>query len=142
MTRFEVLQPYKPALKRIFAALCCRPGETALLLPSSLDSQYWMLEGAGAKLQGPGAALRVAGLAAIYPKVFRVWLDDDTPGLDRTMAALDRRLKRGEDTLASIEGACARVCRIAGGFMPRGWAKRDRDGPGETPAPSPTPAGA
>ena len=26
-----------------------------------------------------GGALRVAGLAAIYGKVFQVWLDDDTP---------------------------------------------------------------
>ena len=32
MTRFEVMQPYKHALKRISAYLCCRPGEAAPLL--------------------------------------------------------------------------------------------------------------
>ena len=120
MTRFEAMGPYKPALKRIVAELSCRPGEQAQLLCSTLTSQYWMLAGAGARLDGPGAGLRVAGLAAIYAKTFRVWLDDDTPGLDRTMAALDRSLRKGEDWLCGVESACASVCRLAGGFMPRG----------------------
>ena len=100
MTRFEVMQPYKPALKRISSYLCCRPGEAAPLLCGSLVSQYWMLAGSGAKLDGPGGALRVAGLAAIYGKVFQVWLDDASPSLDKTMAALDQRLARGERVLS------------------------------------------
>ena len=53
MTRFEVMQPYKQALKRISSYLCCRPGEAAPLLCGSLVSQYWMLAGSGAKLDGP-----------------------------------------------------------------------------------------
>jgi AcrR family transcriptional regulator len=129
MMRFETMQPYKAALGRISASLCCRPGEAALLLPSTFDSQYWMLEGAGAKLQGPGAGLKVAGLASIYAKVFRVWLDDASPGLDHTMAALDRRLRRGEEMLAGVENACDNLCRLACGLMPRGWQR-----PGEKPA--------
>ena len=125
MTRFELMTPYKPALRRIFAALCCRPGEATRLLPSSLVSQYWMLAGAGAKLDGPGAGLRVAGLASIYAKVFGVWLDDNAPGLDRTMAALDRRLKNGEQCLSRIETTCQNFCRFACGFAPRGWRRRE-----------------
>jgi AcrR family transcriptional regulator len=139
MTRFEIMQPYKPALGRISASLCCRPGEAALLVPSTLDSQYWMLEGAGAKLQGPGAGLRVAGLATLYAKIFRVWLDDATPGLDRTMATLDRKLRRGEELLAGVENACETFCRVACGLMPRGWARREGDKPSGATA---TPAGA
>jgi ubiquinone biosynthesis protein COQ9 len=126
MTRFEAMTPYKPALRRISAALCCHPAEAAQLIPSSLAAQYWMLAGAGAKLDGPGAGLRVAGLASIYCKVFGVWLDDDTPGLDRTMAALDRRLKNGEEWLARAESACESFYRFACGFMPRGWKRRER----------------
>ena len=61
MTRFEVMAPYKPALKRIAADLRCRPGEAAGLLCSGLASQYWMLAGAGAKLDGASGALRVTG---------------------------------------------------------------------------------
>jgi AcrR family transcriptional regulator len=134
MTRFEVMQPYKPALKRIASYLCCRPGEAAMLACSSLASQYWMLAGAGAKLDGPGGALKVAGLAGIYGKVFQVWLDDASPSLDKTMAALDRRLAKGERMLSGLEKTCGDFCRFACGFLPRGW-ERDR---GET---SPSPQG-
>ncbi|HLO22492.1 MAG TPA: hypothetical protein VK193_03600 [Methyloceanibacter sp.] len=56
MTRFDVLAPYKGALKRISAYLSCRPGEAASLACSTLASQYWMLAGAGAKLDGAGTA--------------------------------------------------------------------------------------
>jgi ubiquinone biosynthesis protein COQ9 len=124
MTRFEVMAPYKPALGRIHADLCCHPGEAALLVCSTLASQYWMLVGAGAKLDGAGAGLRVTGLAAIYRKVFRVWLDDASPGLDRTMAVLDRKLRKGEDWLAGMESARQDLCRFVCGFMPRGWKRR------------------
>jgi hypothetical protein len=141
MSRFEVMQPYKPALKRIAAHLCCRPGEAAVLLGSSLQSQYWMLEAADAKLDGPAGALRVGGLAAIYGKVFCVWLDDDTPSLDKTMAALDKRLGKGERMMSGIESACADLCRFACGLMPRGWkretAKRETE-PGAGPAAAPS----
>jgi ubiquinone biosynthesis protein COQ9 len=136
MTRFEVMQPYKPALRRISAYLCCRPGEASTLVCASLASQYWMLAGAGAKLDGPGGAFRVAGLSAIYGKVFQVWLDDPSPSLDKTMAALDQRLTKGERTLSSIEASCGNICRVVCGFLPRGW-KRNRS---EAPSPGPAPA--
>ena len=80
-----------------------------------------MLAGSGAKLDGPGGALRVAGLTAIYGKVFQVWLDDPSPSLDKTMAALDQRLAKGERMLSGIETACGDACRLACAFMPRGW---------------------
>jgi AcrR family transcriptional regulator len=138
MTRFEVMQPYKPALKRIAAHLCCRPGEAATLICGSLASHYWMLAGAGAKLDGPGGALRVAGLTAIYGRVFQVWLEDDTPSLDKTMAALDKRLGKGERMLSGIETACGDVCRIACGLLPRGWTRGSRSEaqPDTGPAPA------
>jgi AcrR family transcriptional regulator len=139
MSRFEAMQPYKPALKRIASHLCCRPGEAAMLFGSSLQSQYWMLEAAGAKMDGPGGALRVGGLAAIYGKVFCVWLDDDTPTLDKTMAALDKRLGKGERMLSGIDTACADLCRFACGLMPRGW-KREKAKEGTRPGAGPAPA--
>jgi AcrR family transcriptional regulator len=139
MTRFEVMAPYKPALKRISSYLCCRPGEASLIACSSLASQYWMLTGAGAKLDGAGAALRVTGLAAIYGRVFQVWLDDTSPSLDKTMAALDQRLSKGERWLKSVETACADLCRIACGLMPRGWKRRG--GAEAPPPPAPPQAG-
>ena len=70
MTRFEVMAPYKPALRRISADLCCHPAEAAQLLPSSLASQYWMLAGAGAKLDGPGAGFASRGSRRSTPRCF------------------------------------------------------------------------
>ncbi|HXG79268.1 MAG TPA: TetR/AcrR family transcriptional regulator [Methyloceanibacter sp.] len=136
MTRFEVMQPYKPALKRIWSYLCCRPGESAAILCSSLASQYWMLAGAGAKLDGPGGVVRVTGLAAIYGKIFQVWLDDASPSLDKTMAALDKRLTRGERMLTAVGQACEDICRLACAFMPRGWKRGE--GGAEAPVTPPT----
>ena len=55
----------------------------------------------------------MAGLGLTYASVFRTWLEDDDPGLARTMAALDRRLRRGERTLGGIEGVAAALNRFA-----------------------------
>jgi ubiquinone biosynthesis protein COQ9 len=129
MTRFELITPHKPVLKRIADYLSCRPGEAATVLCSSLASQYWMLAGAGAKLDGPGGALRVAGLGAIYAKVFDIWLADTSPSLDKTMAALDKRLTKGERWLSGVETACEDFCRLACGFLPRGWKRREPKAP-------------
>jgi AcrR family transcriptional regulator len=82
MTRFDVLGPHKTALKSIYAA---GPADLSLAGPF-LSSQHWMLEAAGIGTDGPGGVMRVAGLAATYASVFRIWLNDDDPGHARTMA--------------------------------------------------------
>jgi ubiquinone biosynthesis protein COQ9 len=99
MTRFDVLAPHKAALKSIHAS---GAADFALAGPF-LSSQLWMLQGAGIATDGAMGALRVGGLGLAYASVFGVWLEDDDPGLARTMAALDRRLRRGERALGSIE---------------------------------------
>jgi len=127
MTRFDVLGPHKAALKSIHAS---GPADFALAGPF-LSSQHWMLEAAGISTDGPTGALRVAGLGLAYASVFRTWLEDDDPGLARTMAALDRRLRRGERTLGGIEGVASALNRFATdapGFLRsvlRGRAKPD-----------------
>ena len=101
MSRFDILAPYKPALKSIAASW---PSDPALL-SAVLSSQAWMLRAAGVSPDGLDGQLRVGGLAALYVSVFRTWLEDDDPGLARTMAVLDRRLRRGERTLKSVDDA-------------------------------------
>ena len=44
--------------------------------------------------------------------MFRVWLEDDDPGHARTMAALDRRLRRGERTLRNAEQVGSLINRV------------------------------
>lgn len=109
MTRFDVLAPYKPALKSIYAS---GAADFSLAQPF-LASQHWMLQAAGIGTDGLVGGLRVAGLAVTYASVFRTWLDDDDPGLSRTMAALDRRLRRGERTLSGLTQATGTASRFA-----------------------------
>jgi len=109
MTRFDVLGPHKAALKSIYAS---GAADVSLAVPY-LSSQHWMLEAAGIGTDGPAGTIKVAGLGMAYAWVFRTWLDDDDPGLAKTMAALDRRLRRGERALGSIEHLNAAVSRFA-----------------------------
>jgi len=109
MTRFDVLAPHKAALRSMAKS---GGGDLALAGPL-FASQHWMLEAAGIDTSGAGGAVRVAGLAGVYASVFRTWLEDDDPGQARTMAALDRRLRRGERTLRQIDGVAAGLERLA-----------------------------
>jgi ubiquinone biosynthesis protein COQ9 len=109
MLRFDVLEPHKPALKSIYAA---GPADLALAAPF-LSSMHWMLQAAGIGTEGAGGGLRVSGLAMIYASVFRTWLEDDDAGLARTMAALDRRLRRGERTVRNVEQVGSVLYRFA-----------------------------
>jgi ubiquinone biosynthesis protein COQ9 len=109
MTRFDVLAPYKKALQSIHAA-----GAADLSLAGPvLSSMGWMLEAAGIGTDGAGGGLRVTGLATVYASVFRTWLEDEDPGHARTMAALDRRLRRGESAIRNVEQVTSVVQRLA-----------------------------
>jgi AcrR family transcriptional regulator len=112
MRRFDVLAPYKPALKSIAEAWPADPA----LLRSLAASQAWMLRAAGIRPEGIDGQLRTSGLGVIYATVFRTWLVDDDPGLARTMAVLDRRLRRGERTLNTLDEIRSGLCSLASVF--------------------------
>ncbi len=132
MTRFDVLAPYKAALKSIHDS---GPADFALAGPY-LSSQHWMLQAAGIGTDGATGALRLAGLGLTYASVFRVWLEDDDPGLARTMAALDRRLRRGERALSGIEQLHDAVWRFGEAMREAArTATRGRSKPDATPGP-------
>jgi AcrR family transcriptional regulator len=79
---------------------------------------------AGISASGPRGMLRAQGLAALFGGVLRTWIDDEDPGLARTMAALDRALGRGQRFAGLLDDLCripARLCRL----RPR---RRRRDG--------------
>jgi AcrR family transcriptional regulator len=137
MCRFDVLAPYKAALRSIAGSGVPEPAVISPLLVS----QRWMLEAAGVGTGGLDGGFRVAGLATVYASVFRTWLADDDPGHARTMAALDRRLRRGERTLTRIDEVCSGLMRVACAAMPRGFSARPR-GPddGSRPAQPSTPS--
>ncbi len=128
MTRFDVLTPYKAGLKSIADS---RPMDSAIL-KKAWASQAWMLHAAGIPTDGPLGSMRVAGLGSVYASVAATWLEDTDPGLARTMAALDRRLKRGEETMRMATGACESVNEVLNSLKRR----FSRDEKPAAPAPS------
>lgn len=141
MGRFDVLEPYKHALKSIAADAMMDPSRVAAFL----TTQRWMLEAAGISAHGVDGGLRVAGLAAVYGSVFRTWLEDDDAGLSRTMAALDRRLRRGEQALhrvADVRVVVGRVADRIAGMLSKRTARTSADAAAASPPSSPAPPAA
>ena len=100
MRRFDTLRPYKTALEVLQREL---PGDPVTILCSGaclLRSMRWMLEAADISTGGIRGALAVKLTAAAYLSTIPVWQRDDSADFARTMAALDRRLRRIERWLA------------------------------------------
>ena len=55
----------------------------------------------------PKAAVRAQGLAVLYACVMQTWVQDEDPGLARTMAVLDRELSRGQRWSGFLDDVCA-----------------------------------
>lgn len=146
MSRFDVLGPWKPAIRSIAKSGAPEPGQ----IVGVLASNRWMLEAAGIGSGGIEGAARTAGLASVYAGAFRTWLHDDDPGLARTMAALDRRLRRGERAMRRAHDVVDGVRRVAGALFGAAETMRSRVDearrggprpPSETPGPDTAPHG-
>ena len=103
MRRFELLRPHRAALRSIVRGLRADPLVGLAWNRVALRSATWMLEGAGIETAGFAGRMRAQGLVHAWGRAFRVFLDDDDPGLARTMAALDRRLREGERRMRRVE---------------------------------------
>jgi AcrR family transcriptional regulator len=96
MRRLEALAPDKEAVRSLAHSAACDPPLALALNRLAVRSQQWMLTAADISAAGPKGMVRAQGLAALFASVLRTWVDDDDPGLARTMAALDRALARGQ----------------------------------------------
>ena len=111
MRRFDALAPYKSAIDRMAHSARCDPGLAAVLHRLAVRSQKWMLVAAGIRLGGLGGRVAVEGAVLAYAETMRTWLDDDDPDLARTMAALDRALRRGERGMRMLSDLCSLLPR-------------------------------
>lgn len=116
--RFEALAPYREALRGLAEGARRDPFLALALNRIAVMSMAWMLTAAGIAATGPVGSLRAQGLAFVWARVMRVWFDDDDPGLARTMAALDRRLREAERNFL-------RISRLSRLFRPPGRRRRD-----------------
>jgi AcrR family transcriptional regulator len=114
MRRLEAMAPYKEAVRSMLRSARRDPPLALALNALAVRSQRWMLEAAGISAAGPKGALRAQGAALMFARVLGVWLHDDDPALDRTMAALDRGLASAERWAGFLNDLCslpAAICR-------------------------------
>jgi AcrR family transcriptional regulator len=115
MRRLEVLAPYKAAVRSLLRSASRNPGLALALNSLAVRSQQWMLTAADIGASGPRGMLRAQGLALLFASVLRTWINDEDPGLARTMAALDRALARGQGWSSFLDDLLripASVCRM------------------------------
>jgi AcrR family transcriptional regulator len=106
MRRLEILAPERPAVRSLLRSAGRNPGLAFALNGLAVRSQQWMLTAADIDAAGPRGMIRAQGLALLYARVVRVWLNDDDPGLARTLAALDRELARGQRWVGFLNDLC------------------------------------
>lgn len=97
MRRFDAMAEDRRALRNILRqagddpwALLCGGGRF-------LKSMALTLEAAGISSSGLRGLALIQGLSAVYLYAFKTFLDDDSADHARTMAALDKALRRAED---------------------------------------------
>lgn len=96
MERFDIMNEDRAALVSIMGSLPADPKQAVLALPWVCRSMTWMLELAEIPTTGWQGALRIAGLSAVYIKVMRDWIKDDSADMAKTMASLDKALGHAE----------------------------------------------
>lgn len=104
MRRLDALGSHKDAVRAIVGAQMCDPVSLACGACRLAGSMRWMIEAARIPATGCRGRLRVKALTAGYACVLRTWLRDDSEELGKTMAALDRVLRRGETIEQTLSG--------------------------------------
>lgn len=136
MRRIDAMTPYKNALRRIARALKRDPLALSAVNQVALNSQRYMLEAAGIDPEGPLGPLKLQGAVIAFGRTLETWFEDEDPGLARTLARLDRALRRGErfleraDDLRRLSAplrAVARALCAGPDAMRRRFRERSRD---------------
>lgn len=122
MRRLDALEPHREAVRALAKAARRDPVLALKLLRLSARSQRWMLAAAGLDCTGLAGSARAKGLALVFARVVAVWLDDDDPGLARTMAALDRELANAGKLLDMLDDLA---------FIALPWRTRRRNAHGD-----------
>lgn len=105
MRRLDAMEPYKPALIEIRRAVRADPLMAAALNQSALNSWRYLLGSVGVSVEDELGMLKIQGAVLVFARTADTWLDDQDPSLAKTMATLDRELKKGERVLGFAEDA-------------------------------------
>ena len=105
MRRLDAMADYKPGLRMLARRAGCEPTLLAAACCNLDRLSRRLLDAAGAKRGRVLALLARRVIGAVYLSTLRVWLDDDTPDMARTLAELDRRLQQAETAARWAAGA-------------------------------------
>ncbi len=104
MRRLDALDPYKEAVATVAYDQARDPLAALASAYRLRRSMALMLEAAGLAAGGARGLVRCEGLAAIYLATLAVWLRDESADKARTMAALDKHLRRAEALALCLAG--------------------------------------
>ena len=103
MERFDILNENKEALVNIMKSIAKESPVTGIIgIISSLQSITRIMDICAIPNRGLLGKIRLKAVFAIYLKAMYCWLEDDTPGLSKTMADLDKSLTRLEVLLSRL----------------------------------------
>ena len=112
MRRLDALSPYKDAVKVMAKAVRSDPVFAFLFNKTATRSQMWMLSAAAIDPYGLKGRVKAQGLALVFADTLQVWFDD-TSDMPKTMAYLDKRLRRGHSNLKRVEGIASLFCCLS-----------------------------
>ncbi|MGI9452437.1 MAG: TetR family transcriptional regulator [Geminicoccaceae bacterium] len=96
MSRLEAMAPLRVGLIRL-SKDARQDAELVIMSACRLDrSMAWLQDAAGLRSGGLRPRLQRHILTAIYLKTLKTWLADDSADLAKTMASLDKDLRRSE----------------------------------------------
>jgi len=96
MARLDILQTHRKTILDIIAETKRDPSLARILLPAQHQAMQNMLALAGLKEEGIKQFFATTGLLTIYVGVLCQWERDETKDMSKTMATLDRYLRRAE----------------------------------------------
>lgn len=120
MRRLDALASYKTALRKLLPQLCREPLTLASLNRQALNAQRFLLAAAGIRSEGALGQLRLQGAVTLFARTMEIWLKDESAELDKTMASLDRGLRRAERVNEKATGfrhVATPLCDIGGALL-------------------------
>lgn len=105
MRRYDTLAPFKLALIQLDRDSRNDPILLSGLAGISSRSMVRMAASVGLDLSGPKGAVTLAGLLDVHRQVLQIWLSESDAGQARTLAALDKALRRAERRAGDLDRA-------------------------------------
>jgi hypothetical protein len=104
MRRFEAMEPHRQAVLSMETGIDRDPTLMASAHQRNVRCARWVLALAGLEADGMTGQARAQGLGVIIGQARAAWRSDDEGGFTKTMASLDKNLRRAEEMFGRWAG--------------------------------------